>query len=137
MNADSEHPSRTSNSSRASGSQDADACQVQCVHEDAVARAREGMLPEREVADLAALFKVLGEPTRVRILRGLSGGELCVCDLSALLGMTASAVSHQLRVLRSAKLVRPRKDGKIVYYALDDDHVAGLLRDGLEHVRHG
>lgn len=114
-----------------------DTCQVQCVHAEAVDSARLAMLPEDEVAELAALFKILGEPTRVRILQALSAGELCVCDLSCLLGMTASAVSHQLRVLRAAKLVRFRKEGKIVYYSLDDAHVAGLMRDGLDHVRHG
>lgn len=116
---------------------DLDICLTQCVHEEAVHTARKAMLTAEQTTDLAALFKVLGDPTRVRILRGLSTGELCVCDLAALLCMTTSAVSHQLRVLRAAKLVRFRKEGKIVYYSLDDDHVTGLLRDGLDHIRHG
>ncbi|MEF2144268.1 MAG: metalloregulator ArsR/SmtB family transcription factor [Desulfovibrionaceae bacterium] len=114
-----------------------DVCRMECVHEQAVAQAGEQMLPDREVSELAALFKVLGDPTRVRILRALFVGELCVCDLAALLGMTSSAVSHQLRLLRAAKLVRYRKEGKVVFYSLDDDHVRGLVAEGLDHVRHG
>jgi DNA-binding transcriptional ArsR family regulator len=114
-----------------------DTCQIQCVHEEAVRKARKALLPEEQTADLAALFKVLGDPTRVRILQALSAEELCVCDITALLGMTISAVSHQLRVLRAHKLVKYRKQGKIVFYSLDDHHVTGLMRDGLEHVCHG
>ncbi len=114
-----------------------DICLVKCVHEKAVNKAKKRMLPDRDAAELAALFKILGDQTRVRILRALDTCELCVCDLAALLEMTASAVSHQLRILRATKLVRFRKEGKIVYYNLDDAHVAGLMRDGLEHVRHG
>lgn len=112
-------------------------CLTRCVHEDAVLRAKKTMLPSEQATDLAALFKVLGDPTRVRILRGLNSGELCVCDIAALLCMTISAVSHQLRVLRAHKLVKYRKEGKIVFYSLDDDHVTSLMQDGLDHVRHG
>lgn len=116
---------------------DAPVCSIDCVHAEAVDTARRGMLPDHEVARLAELFKVLADPTRVRLLRALFPGELCVCDLAALLGMTPSAVSHQLRVLRTSRLVRFRRQGKVVYYALDDDHVRGLLAEGLDHVRHG
>jgi DNA-binding transcriptional ArsR family regulator len=83
---------------------------------------------------LADTFRALGEPTRVRILDALSHGELCVCDLAAVLGLSQSAVSHQLRVLRGLRLVRARREGRMVFYALDDRHVTGLLAQGLTHV---
>jgi len=111
-------------------------CQVHSVHEEEVEAARRAMLPADVVAELAQTFSALGDPTRVRILHALSERELCVCDLAALLEMTPSAVSHQLRLLRHLRLVRPRKSGRVVYYALDDDHVVDLFRRGLEHVRH-
>src|SRR5207245_8000821 len=79
-------------------------------------------------------FKVLGDTTRVRMLDALSRAELCVCDLAALLGLSESAVSHQLRLLRGMRLVRPRRDGRLVYYTLDDQHIVGLFAQGLEHV---
>jgi ArsR family transcriptional regulator len=85
---------------------------------------------------LAELFQALGDPTRVRMLSALWVGELCVCDLAATLGMSQSAISHQLRLLRQLRLVRRRKDGQIVYYALDDEHVSALFGEGLDHVRH-
>jgi DNA-binding transcriptional ArsR family regulator len=114
-----------------------DVCTIKCVHVQAVEAAQKNRLPDQEVLGLAELFKILGDPTRVRILRALFAGELCVCDLACLLGMSASAVSHQLRVLRAARLVRFRKEGKVVFYSLDDDHVRGLVAEGLDHVRHG
>jgi ArsR family transcriptional regulator len=83
---------------------------------------------------LAETFKVLGDPTRIRIAHALSLEELCVCDLANLLGMSNSAVSHSLRALRQMKLVRMRKDGKIAYYALDDEHIRTLLQEGFRHV---
>lgn len=86
------------------------------------------------LAALAETFKVLGDPTRVRIAWALSREELCVCDLAALLGMSQSAVSHSLRALRDLRLVRHRKEGRIAYYALDDEHIASLLHQGLQHV---
>lgn len=112
-----------------------DRCEQQCVHQDAVFRVRSAMLSDAEASGLAEIFGLLGDRTRVRILSALIGGELCVCDISAVLGMSGSAVSHQLRLLRTAKLVRARKEGKNVYYALDDGHVRSLLEQGLEHVR--
>lgn len=99
------------------------------------ARALAGMLlAERPAADLAETFRVLGDVTRVRILDALSRSELCVCDIARLLGLSESAVSHQLRVLRGMRLVRPRRSGRMVFYALDDHHIMGLLAQGLEHV---
>ena len=95
---------------------------------------REALLRDRSVEALADTFRVLGDPTRVRILDALSGGELCVCDIASLVGLSESAVSHQLRLLRSMRLVRPRRAGRLVYYAVDDHHIIELLRQALTHV---
>jgi len=111
-----------------------DQCEQPCVHHDRVAQVLEGLLPDSAAEGLAEIFSLLGDRTRVRILHGLMGRELCVCDISAALGMTSSAVSHQLRLLRTAKLVKARKEGKNVFYSLDDGHVHSLLAQGLEHV---
>jgi ArsR family transcriptional regulator len=97
-------------------------------------RLKRALLAESSVVALAETFKVLGDTTRVRMLDALSRAELCVCDLAALLGLSESAVSHQLRLLRGMRLVRPRRDGRLVYYALDDQHIVGLFAQGLEHV---
>jgi ArsR family transcriptional regulator, lead/cadmium/zinc/bismuth-responsive transcriptional repressor len=97
------------------------------------ARRRLLMSPEA-VGALAETFRVLGDPTRVRILDALSGGELCVCDIASLAGISESAVSHQLRLLRSMRLVRYRRSGRLVFYAVDDHHIIELLRQGLTHV---
>jgi DNA-binding transcriptional ArsR family regulator len=86
------------------------------------------------VAGLAETFRVLGDPTRVRVAWALAQEELCVCDLASLLGMSQSAVSHSLRALRQLRLVRFRKEGRIAYYRLDDDHISDLLADGFRHV---
>ncbi len=91
---------------------------------------------QREAVDLAGIFRALGDPSRLRLLHILHGGERCVKDLACQLGITPSAVSHQLRLLRGLRLVRYRRDGKHIYYALDDDHVHSLIREGLDHVRH-
>jgi ArsR family transcriptional regulator len=95
---------------------------------------RAGLLSEASVAALAETFKALGDTTRVRILDALSRREFCVQDLADLLGLTQSAVSHQLRLLRSMRLVRTRRDGRQIFYALDDDHIVRLFEQGLEHV---
>lgn len=95
-----------------------------------------GMLPPAVVQRLSATFKALGDPTRIRILEALSREELCVCALAGALGMSSSAVSHQLRVLREARLVKFRREGKTVYYSLDDLHVWTLFEQGLKHVVH-
>lgn len=93
--------------------------------------------PDIEVLyDLSELFKVFGDSTRIRILIALTGGEMCVLHLAEHLNMSQSAVSHQLRILRSSGLVRPRREGKTAYYSLDDDHVREILEAGLEHILH-
>ena len=92
------------------------------------------LLSEPSVVALAETFKVLGDPTRVRLLDALSRAELCVCDLAGLLGLTESAVSHQLRLLRGMRLVRSRRAGRHIYYTMDDEHIVKLFRQGLEHV---
>jgi len=92
------------------------------------------MKPGPSVAALSETFRVLGDPTRLRIVHALSGGELCVCDLAAVLGAAQSTVSHSLRALRQLRLVRYRKEGKIAYYALDDAHIASLMTQGFRHV---
>jgi ArsR family transcriptional regulator, lead/cadmium/zinc/bismuth-responsive transcriptional repressor len=96
---------------------------------------REHLLDDASAAALAETFKVLGDPTRVRILDALARAEVAVCDLAAAIGLTQSAVSHQLRLLRNMRLVRSRRDGRHIYYALDDDHIARLVTQGLEHVQ--
>ncbi len=92
------------------------------------------LMRPRTVEGLAETFRVLGDPTRVRILDALSGGELCVCDIASLVGISESAASHQLRLLRNSRLVRPRRAGRLVYYAIDDHHILELLRQALTHV---
>ena len=111
-----------------------DGCLVRVVHVDRVARAREEAIPDHDLDRMALTYKVLGDPTRLKIVMALSGGEMCVCDLSAFLGLSESAVSHQLRRLKDLALVKKRREGQVLYYALDDDHVTGLLNIGLEHV---
>ena len=91
----------------------------------------------RDVEGLTEIFRVLGDPTRVRILDALASSELCVGELARRVGISESAVSHQLRLLRSARIVRPRRDGRLMYYALDDRHVLALFRQGLKHVQEG
>jgi DNA-binding transcriptional ArsR family regulator len=112
-----------------------DGCQEQCFHPEVVESVRRDMLGSVPSDELAQLFKVLGDDTRIKILDALFRSELCVCDLTALLGMNQSAVSHQLRVLRDARIVKSRKQGKNVLYSLDDEHISGLVRMGSEHVR--
>ncbi|MGL5512386.1 MAG: ArsR/SmtB family transcription factor [Sporomusa sp.] len=113
-----------------------DICEERCCHPQNVCLAKEVMLADESVRNLAEMFKVLGDPTRIRILHLLSKQELCVCDIAETLGMNQSAVSHQLRTLRSARLVKFRKEGKEAWYSLDDDHVIALMCQGLEHVSH-
>lgn len=115
--------------------QNPDRCDCEIIHESAVSLAKSQALSDATVSDLAELFKVFGDVTRTRLLWALEGTELCVCDLAALLGMTQSAISHQLRVLKQARLVRNRRDGKIVYYALNDEHVRQIFDQALTHVR--
>ncbi|HXK42982.1 MAG TPA: metalloregulator ArsR/SmtB family transcription factor [Anaerolineae bacterium] len=94
------------------------------------------LLDPETAAQMAALFKALSDPTRVRIIAALSEGERCVYDLAQILGMTHSAISHQLQTLRALRVVRYRKEGRHVFYALDDEHIRDLFQQGLEHARH-
>lgn len=112
-----------------------DICQVTIIDEQRIALAKEKMPQETTLNEIAETFNLLGDITRVRIIQALSITELCVCDLAALLGMTASAISHQLRLLRAHSIVRFRKEGKIAYYSLDAPHVQMLLNEALRHVR--
>jgi len=105
-----------------------------CVHEDTVKQLLAEMPEEETLYDLAELFKVFGDSTRIKILYALFEAELCVGDIALLLGLSQTAVSHQLRVLRSSKLVKGRKEGKIVFYSLADDHVRTIIDQGMEHV---
>jgi len=110
-------------------------CDCNVIHEDIVSSVRESMPHEESLYDLAEVFKVFGDKTRIKILYALFASEMCVCDISALLNMTQSAISHQLRVLKQARLVKFRKDGKVVYYSLDDDHVKQIFDQGLIHIK--
>lgn len=111
-----------------------DTCDVDFVDSEKVLKVAEAMKPDAAVSLLAETFKVLGDPTRLRIAFALSREELCVCDLANLLGVSQSAVSHSLRVLRQMKLVKFRKVGKIAYYTSDDEHIGLLLAEGFRHV---
>ncbi|TCL76938.1 ArsR family transcriptional regulator [Hydrogenispora ethanolica] len=104
------------------------------IHLDIVNRIKEKTPPEESLYDLAELFKVFGDSTRIKILWALAEMELCVCDIAFLLNMTQSAISHQLRILKQARLVNYRKDGKNVYYSLDDEHVKQIFNLGLIHI---
>ena len=113
---------------------DAEVCEYLHVHPDAVERVRRALPPEEQLQDLAEAFRVFGDTTRVRILYVLHESEMCVCDLAEILHMTVSAISHQLRILKQAQLVRPRREGKTVFYALKDRHVRDILSIGMEHI---
>ena len=110
-------------------------CLVRIVHLDRVEKARQEIISERELDRLSLTYKVLGDPNRLKIVMALKNVEMCVCDLAAFTGSSESAVSHQLRRLKDLSLVKSRRDGQIVYYALDDEHVSEVLEVGLEHVR--
>ncbi len=112
------------------------ACDDRVVHVEAVRAAREALPTGQALAGLTDLFAALGDPTRLRIIAALASRELCVCDLAAAIGQTESAVSHHLRILRELGLVRSRREGRLVYYALDDDHVSVLYRHAADHVAH-
>lgn len=114
--------------------QDVEHCGLLFVHQHTVDQVLGAMPDDETLYDLAELFKVFGDSTRVKILYALFEAELCVCDIAQLLGLTQSAVSHQLRVLKSSRLVKPRKEGKTVFYSLADDHVRKIIGQGMEHI---
>ena len=109
-------------------------CEYMHVHEDIVAKVEKEMPDDEILFDLAELFKIFGDSTRIKILYLLFESEMCVCDIAQLLGMSQSAISHQLRVLKASCLVKNRREGKTVFYSLADDHIKTILDQGLEHV---
>jgi len=113
--------------------QGAERCDCDVIHEDVVNSVKDKMPQEEILYDLAEFFKIFGDSTRIKILWALDESEMCVCDISVLLNMTQSAVSHQLRILKQADLVKSRKEGKIVYYSLLDEHIRQIFDQGLSH----
>ena len=113
-----------------------DRCDITLIHHELVNQALANTVDGLTATPAAELFAALGDPSRVRLISALLSGELCVCDLAAVLGMSQSAVSHQLRLLRTLHLVTPRREGRIVYYSIADDHVARLFSQGMDHVAH-
>ena len=111
-----------------------DCCEERHDHPELLAHVRMDMPDEGLLYDLAELFKVFGDSTRVRILVALFESQMCVCDIAALLNMSQSAISHQLRILKQARLVRARREGKTVFYALADDHVRAIIGQGMDHI---
>lgn len=109
-------------------------CQSNIIHDEVVNQVREQMLKQEEFEKLSLFFKAISDETRIKILFSLSKSKMCVCDIAALLNMTVSAISHQLRVLKQAELVKPEKQGKIVYYSLNDEHVNTVFNNALEHI---
>jgi len=109
-------------------------CSCDIVHNNIIEIVKQKMPQEEKLYDLAELFKVFGDTTRVKIISALFEAEMCVCDIAELLHMTQSAISHQLRVLRQARLVKHRKEGKVVFYSLDDEHIKTIFNQGLEHI---
>lgn len=109
-------------------------CESNVIHVDIVEKVKKEMPDEEELYDLSDLFKVFGDSTRIKIICALFKAEMCVCDIAYLLEMKQSAISHQLKVLRQAKLVKYRRDGKVVYYSLDDEHIKGIFNMGFMHI---
>jgi ArsR family transcriptional regulator len=111
-------------------------CDCNIVHSDAVKKAKNAMLEEEELRIVSNLFKVLGDPTRAKIVHALDRGELCVCDLAVTLDMTKSAISHQLSTLKQCGIVKHRREGKNVFYSLDDEHVTSIIEMAIAHAKH-
>lgn len=116
------------------GRNEIERCDCNVIHEETVNMVKAKMPEEEKLYDLAELFKVFGDTTRIKILWALAESDMCVCDIAALLNMTQSAISHQLRILKQVRLVKFRKDGKVVYYSLDDAHVKQIFEQGLVHI---
>lgn len=115
---------------------DVDTCSEEFVHEEAAQKVMDSMFSQEKAEELATLFSAMGNSTRVKILYALSKTELCVCDLQTILGMSQSAVSHQLRLLKNLRLVKSRREGRMVFYSLDDEHIYRLFAEGLNHIEH-
>lgn len=116
---------------------DIEVCGQTVIHPDVIQKVKSKMPDQEAVKNLAELFKILGDPTRTRILYALYDSEMCVCDLAALFSMSQSSISHQLRVLKQAKLVKYRKEGKMVFYTLADNHVITIFEQAFQHVNEG
>ena len=110
-------------------------CDCDVIHEEIVRAVKKKVPPMEEYVSMANLFKMFGDPSRMRLLHALSMHEMCVCDLAVLLGVTKSAVSHQLKSLRLSNLVKYRKEGQVAFYSLADDHVEAIIKIGFEHIR--
>lgn len=115
---------------------DFDMCEVLCTHPQAIRMAKAQMISAEQTQQVAELFKIFGDPTRVKILQVLAKREMCVCDIVSVIEMGQSAVSHQLRIMRNARIVKYRRDGKNAWYSLSDQHIAALLYQGIEHIQH-
>ncbi len=113
-----------------------DVCEIKCINETKVRETVKTMPANEDITQLADIFKALSDPSRLKIVLALLNQEHCVCDIAAICGQTDSAVSHQLRLLRTLKIVKNRRDGKTIYYSIDDDHVVSLINMSLHHVRH-
>ena len=109
-------------------------CEVNIIHQDKVDKIKKIIPEDGVIYDLAEFFKVFADSTRMKIIYALMENELCVCDIAAIVGTTQSAISHQLRILKQSKLVKYRKDGKVVYYSLDDEHISEIVKKGSEHI---
>lgn len=109
-------------------------CESTIIHQDVIEKVKNELKSEEILYDLGDFFKILGDTTRIKILSALSKSQMCVCDIAALFGMSHSAISHQLRVLKQGKLVKHKKQGKVVYYSLDDEHVKNIIEQGLTHI---
>ena len=115
-------------------SSDVPNCEYLHIHEDAVKRVESSLPPAEQLFDLAELFKIFGDSTRIKILYALFEEEMCVCDIAQILNMTQSAISHQLRILKQARLVKFRKCGKTVFYSLADNHIQKIIGNGMDHI---
>lgn len=111
-----------------------DICEINTIHQDIVENVKNVMPQDDLIYDLAEFYKVFADSTRMKIIYALMENELCVCDIAAIVRTTQSAISHQLRILKQAKLVKYKKDGKVVYYSLDDEHIAEIVKKGREHI---
>ena len=109
-------------------------CQITIIHQHTVNEVKARMPEDEKLYDLAELFKVFGDSTRIKIIYALFESEMCVCDLSALLDISQSAISHQLKTLKQARLVKNRRDGKVIYYSLDDEHIKNIFDAGYQHI---
>lgn len=113
---------------------ESDFCECSVIHEDVIIKVQGEMPPTKPVLDVAELFRILGDETRTKIICALGFSEMCVCDIAALLKMTSSAISHQLRILKESHIIKSRREGKVVYYSLADEHIEKLFSIAFEHV---